>query len=118
MGGGRAPAEKGSTTRQMFKELRSKFNDAAKEPGFFDKGIQPEIELYCKANADGTQIGDCPFAQFVQVRYCCFIFVYPISLTTHFISKRQLILFRYDLYNLARHVKEGHKLCRQAYFIQ
>ena len=61
MGGGRAPAEKGSTTRQMFKELRSKFNDAAKEPGFFDKGIQPEIELYCKANADGTQIGDCPF---------------------------------------------------------
>ena len=96
MGGGRAPAEKGSTTRQMFKELRSKFNDAAKEPGFFDKGIQPEIELYCKANADGTQIGDCPFAQFVQVRYCFFIFDSPylsnnsfhFKTTTHFISKR------------------------------
>jgi len=23
--------------------------------------------LYCKANKDGTQIGDCPFAQFVQL---------------------------------------------------
>lgn len=76
MGGGRSPAEKAMTTRQMFKELRSKFNDAAKEPGFFDKGIQPEIELYCKANADGTQIGDCPFAQFVQVSIYMHIFVY------------------------------------------
>ncbi len=70
MGGGRSPAEKGLTTRQMFKDLRSKFNEAAKEPGFYDKGDAPEIELYCKANADGTQIGDCPFAQFVQVELC------------------------------------------------
>ena len=74
MGGGRSPAEKAMTTRQMFKDLRSKFNDAAKEPGFVDKGIQPEIELYCKANADGTQIGDCPFAQFVQV--CIYFYTY------------------------------------------
>ena len=67
MAGGRSPAEQGMTSRQMFKELRSKFNTAAKEPSFFDKGDAAEVELYCKSNKDGSQIGDCPFAQFIQV---------------------------------------------------
>lgn len=67
MGGGRSPAEQGMTNRQMFKELRTKFNDAAKDPSFFDKGDAAEVELYCKSNKDGSQIGDCPFAQFVQL---------------------------------------------------
>lgn len=31
------------------------------------EGEQAEVELYCKANDEGTQIGDCPFAQFVQL---------------------------------------------------
>jgi len=26
-----------------------------------------DIELYCKSNKDGKQIGDCPFAQFIQL---------------------------------------------------
>ena len=26
-----------------------------------------DIELYCKSNSDGKQLGDCPFAQFIQV---------------------------------------------------
>jgi glutathione S-transferase len=25
------------------------------------------MELYCKSNSDGTQIGDCPYSQFVQL---------------------------------------------------
>lgn len=67
MGGGRSPSEQGMTNRQMFKDLRSKLNEKAKDPSFFDKGDAPEIELYCKSNKDGTQIGDCPFAQFIQL---------------------------------------------------
>ena len=68
MGGGRSVAEKGVTTKNMYKDLRSKFNEAAKKPGFFEVGDGPaDIDLYCKSNSDGTQIGDCPFAQFVQV---------------------------------------------------
>lgn len=52
----------------MFKELRSKLNTAAQIPGFFEVGDGvPEIELYCKSNKDGTQIGDCPFTQFIQL---------------------------------------------------
>ena len=69
MGGGRSPAEKGVTTRNMFKNLKEKFNEASKKPGFFETGDGPaDIELYCKSNRDGTQIGDDPFAQFVQVK--------------------------------------------------
>lgn len=68
MGGGRSQAEKSSTTRGMFKNLREKFNEASKAPGFYETGDGlAEIELYCKSNKDGTQIGDCPFAQFIQV---------------------------------------------------
>ena len=26
-----------------------------------------DIELYCASNSDGKQLGDCPFAQFIQV---------------------------------------------------
>jgi hypothetical protein len=33
-----------------------------------------EIELYCKSNKDGKQIGDCPFTQFVQVTLRMFEF--------------------------------------------
>lgn len=68
MGGGRSPSEKLVSKRNMFKDLRSKFNTAAQIPGFFEVGDGPaEIELYCKSNKDGNQIGDCPFAQFIQV---------------------------------------------------
>ena len=68
MGGGRSPAEKGATTRTMFKDLRNKFNEAAKAPGFFETADGPaDIDLYCKSNKDGTQIGDDPFSQFIQV---------------------------------------------------
>ena len=70
MGGGRSVAEKDVTTRSMFKQLRSKFNEAAKKPGFFEVGDGPaDLDLYCKSNTDGTQIGDCPFAQFIQVYF-------------------------------------------------
>jgi hypothetical protein len=36
MAGGKSVAEKELTSRQMFRELRNKFNDAAKAPGFFE----------------------------------------------------------------------------------
>ena len=68
MAGGRSPAEKLVSKKNMFKDLRTKFNTAAEIPGFFEVGDGPaEIELYCKSNKDGNQIGDCPFAQFIQV---------------------------------------------------
>lgn len=69
MAGGRSATEKTMTTRTMFKELRSKLNEAATKPGFFDVGDSAsiELELYLKSNADGTQIGDCPYAQFLQL---------------------------------------------------
>lgn len=52
----------------MFKELRQKLNTAAEQPGFFDTAAgKTEIELYLKSNGDGTQIGDCPFGQFIQL---------------------------------------------------
>lgn len=53
----------------MFQELKKKLNDAAAVPGFFDDGADHslDIDLYCKAAKDGLQIGDCPFAQFVQM---------------------------------------------------
>lgn len=28
---------------------------------------QPDIELYCKAAADGESLGDCPFTHYIQV---------------------------------------------------
>jgi len=67
MAGGKSQAEKKLTTGVIFKNLRDKLNKAAETPGFFDTGVKPEIDLYCKSNKDGTQIGDCPFAQFVQL---------------------------------------------------
>ena len=42
--------------------------------------IQQEIQLFCKSNKDGTQIGDCPFAQFIQVR-CVLITTYFINIS-------------------------------------
>jgi glutathione S-transferase len=51
----------------MFKEIRSAVNTAAASPSFFETGEKIDLELYCKSNADGTQIGDCPFAQFIQM---------------------------------------------------
>eukprot|EP01035_Chromulina_nebulosa_P030885 gene30885-41099_t len=66
--GGRSLEEKEKTQRVMFRDLKKKFNEAAAIPGFFEVGDgAPEIDLYCKSNRDGTQIGDCPFAQFVQL---------------------------------------------------
>jgi len=68
MGGGRSLAEKTMSKRQMFKLVRDKVNEAAKVPGFLDvEGKTTEVELYCKSNKDGLQIGDCPYAQFVQL---------------------------------------------------
>jgi len=68
MAGGRSPAEKLLSKRTMFQDLRSKINTAAQIPGFFEVGDGPaDLELYCKSNKDGTQIGDCPFAQFIQL---------------------------------------------------
>jgi glutathione S-transferase len=68
MAGGRSLAEKSLTNKQLFRDIREKINTAAKIPGFFEVGDgQPEMQLYCKSNRDGTQIGDCPFAQFIQM---------------------------------------------------
>lgn len=65
---GRSPNEKGQSQRVMFKELKKEFNKAAEDPAFFETGFgPPEIDLFCKSNGDGTQIGDCPFTQFVQL---------------------------------------------------
>lgn len=30
--------------------------------------IEPDMELFCKAAADGNALGDCPFAHYIQVR--------------------------------------------------
>lgn len=59
----------GRTQKAMFRTLRDKLNDAAAKDGFFDVKDKEalEIELFCKSSNDGTQIGDCPFAQFVQM---------------------------------------------------
>jgi hypothetical protein len=43
MGGGRSPAEKTMSKRNMYKDLRAKFNEAAKLPGFFDVGDGPPV---------------------------------------------------------------------------
>jgi len=67
MAGGKSQAEKKLTNGVIFKNLREKLNKAAETPGFFDTGVKAEIDLYCKSNKDGTQIGDCPFGQFVQL---------------------------------------------------
>jgi len=67
MGGGRSKEEVGLSKRQMFQKLKTTLNTEAKAAGFFDVGDKIDIELYCKANKDGTQVGDCPFAQFVQL---------------------------------------------------
>merc|ERR1719329_137867 len=67
MAGGRSPSEKGKSDRTMFKEVRGLINEKAKDPAFFEVGDHVDIELYCKSNGDGSQIGDCPFAQFVQI---------------------------------------------------
>eukprot|EP00981_Chlorochromonas_danica_P004328 scaffold867_cov176-Ochromonas_danica.AAC.15 len=68
MGGGRSLEEKSMTKKMMFRNLREKLNTAAQIPGFFEVGEgTPEIDLYCKSNKDGTQIGDCPYAQFIQL---------------------------------------------------
>ena len=68
MSGGRSQAEKGLSKRGMFLQLKQKLKSAAEIPGFFQVGEgEPDVELYCKSNKDGTQIGDCPFTQFLQV---------------------------------------------------
>ena len=66
--GGRSLSEAKASQKTMFKQLKEKFNKAAEAPGFFEiQGSQVDVELYCKSNRDGTQIGDCPFTQFIQV---------------------------------------------------
>jgi len=68
MGGGRSLEEKTMSKRQIFKNVRDKVIEASQVPGFLDvEGQTKEVELYCKSNKDGKQIGDCPYAQFVQL---------------------------------------------------
>jgi len=68
MGGGRNQQELGLSKRQMFQTLKKKLITESQVPGFFDiENEKVEIELFCKGNSDGAQIGDCPFAQFVQL---------------------------------------------------
>jgi len=57
------------TQRHIFKDLRAKLNEVAAQPGFFDTKDKDAllVELYCKSNSDGTQIGSCPESQFVQM---------------------------------------------------
>lgn len=43
MGGGRSPAEKTLSKKGMFQELKSKLNEAAQIPGFFDAGDGPPV---------------------------------------------------------------------------
>lgn len=67
MGGGRNKEEVSLSKREMFQKIKTKLNTEAQTPGFFDVGEKVDMELYCKGNKDGTQIGDCPFTQFVQM---------------------------------------------------
>ncbi len=30
--------------------------------------LEPDMELFCKAAADGNALGDCPFTHYVHVR--------------------------------------------------
>jgi len=66
---GRSKSEVGLTQKQMFQAVKKRVNTKAVEDvHFFDVGDgAPDITLYCKSNGDGTQIGDCPFAQFIQL---------------------------------------------------
>ena len=45
MGGGRSPEEKQLSKRQMFLKIRDEFNEAAKEPGFFESGERPVVSV-------------------------------------------------------------------------
>ena len=45
MGGGRSPAEKNMSKRQMFLALREKLNKAAQSPGFFEVGEGTPVSL-------------------------------------------------------------------------
>lgn len=69
MGGGRSKVEAGRSQRVMFEGLRKKLNEVAENPDFFDESYieGSDVLLYCKSAKDGLQIGDCPFAQFVQM---------------------------------------------------
>ena len=46
MGGGRSPAEKGMSKKQMFRAVRDKVFEAAKVPGFFDVGEGPPVSSH------------------------------------------------------------------------
>jgi len=69
MAGGRSSVEVKRSKRNMFKDLREKLNEQATQDGFFDVKDRAalDIELFCKSNNDGSQIGDCPFTHFVQM---------------------------------------------------
>jgi len=67
MGGGRNKLEVGLSKRQMFQQVKQKLNTEALTPGFFETDGHAEVQLYAKSNSDGKQIGDCPFAQFLQM---------------------------------------------------
>eukprot|EP01031_Cornospumella_fuschlensis_P040411 gene40411-49247_t len=65
---GRNVDEISLSKKQMFRRVRDKLNEAAAVPGFFEVGEgTPDFDLYCKSNKDGTQIGDCPYAHFLQM---------------------------------------------------
>ena len=68
MKGGRSQGEQGMSRGTMFKAIREKVNTAAKDPSFFDSGLNTaDVSLYIKSANDGQQIGDCPFGQFLQM---------------------------------------------------
>lgn len=44
--------------------------DVSEKPAQKGPGVTgPNIELYCKAGADGQSLGDCPFTHYVQVLF-------------------------------------------------
>lgn len=46
MGGGRSPEERQLSKRQMFHNIRNAFNEAAKEPGFFETRERPVVRIF------------------------------------------------------------------------
>lgn len=50
------------------KDANASGAEVSEKPAHKGPGVTgPNIELYCKAGADGQSLGDCPFAHYVQV---------------------------------------------------
>lgn len=55
--------------------------------------LEPDMELFCKAAADGNALGDCPFTHYIHVR---FFFKFFFSPCDHFGHQ----LFLLDMHGL------------------